>query len=183
MDLYNLYAASNRIGLCDSFFVQYFWERRKQRREKGARREKAEEERQKAEQERQKADREKVAAVLSQKYDEVEAVHHSLKKELDHLKGKVVKDEFKEFHILQYMCDPDNKKRFEETAGEWIPGIPLKDNRGISSVISDVDEIMKFFLSSFVSSCSPVLMRHVRMISRKSLGKTLPPWLRQSFLW
>ncbi|XP_028405976.1 uncharacterized protein LOC114528518 [Dendronephthya gigantea] len=116
-----------------ALYINYIWDKKKRKEDR--------------EMERLESDKKNIAAVLSQYYDEVEKIHHDLKSELEKLKKIVFidkdegEDEITEFDVLLYMCHPDNRKRFQQTADAR----KAAGERGLSSVLSDVDKIIKFF--------------------------------------
>ena len=84
------------------------------------------------------------------------------------------------------MCHLVDTKIFNKTANEWIVGMSLKLNKGISSVISDVDKIMKFFIkfrlklsSSLVKTC-PDYMKEVYGEEITTMAQTIHPFVTQS---
>ena len=121
--------------------------------------------------EREKYDKEMIGVVLGDEYDKVEATHQDLKNLLSQLKKNFVNGELTELNVLQYMCHPDNRKRFELGPGTSIPSTSIPSTSipstsisstsipstsipstsftvvGISSVISKVGKIMKLFVT------------------------------------
>ena len=92
---------------------------------------------------KQKADAENCAAVLCEKFDEVEGIFDRFKQKVVKLSEKKVTGRFSEYDVLAYMCHPDNQKTFNK------PNQSGGDNTryGIKEVMSDVDSIMKLFFA------------------------------------
>ena len=70
------------------------------------------------EEERRRADGEKIAAILSQKHDEVMKTFRNLEKSVNTLKAKEIETgpsgTFTQFDVLLFMCHPDNWETFSK---------------------------------------------------------------------
>ena len=84
-------------------------------------------------------DADKFAGVISQKYDEVVNIFCNFQKNVEKLMETFLVGELSEFHVLSFMCHPDNNERFTNLEG----------------VLEDVEKIMKLFFE-FRIQLSPI---------------------------
>ena len=168
------------LAIFGLLFVSYWWDRRKRKDRKEARR--------KADEARQKADTEKIIAILSENYDEVQNIFRTLKKYADDLKKKKIDTgsrTFTEFDVLLYMCHRDNWHKFDKTHQLMAERSSTSTGYGRENVMSHVREITKFFkkfsfeLSSIDKTC-PNNIKLEFSTEIIEMGKTIHPFVTKT---
>ena len=103
------------------FFIGYFWDKRKRKKDQKRQDEQREEDRKRQDKQReedqQKADADNLAAVLGQNFDKVERIFDRFDKKVVKLGEKKITHRFSEHDVLVYMCHPDNQETFAKPNG------------------------------------------------------------------